>query len=98
MKVGGALPLDREKLFELMFVPGDGRVTRSSLLAERNGNGGTNGATNGGLFASDMEVDYAVFQCELHGDLPNHVELQNNILSILVSDTTTTQREPSVYD
>ena len=78
----GRSKLDREALFDLMFVPGDGRVTRASLLAERDN------ASNGSIFPSDIDVDYAVFQCELHGDLPNDGELQNNILSILVTDTT----------
>ena len=78
----GRSKVDRDALINLMFVPGDGRVTRASLLAEREG------ASNGSIFPSDIDVDYAVFQCELHGDLPNDGELQNNILSILVTDTT----------
>jgi pimeloyl-ACP methyl ester carboxylesterase len=78
----GALRLDRKKLAEMMFAPGDGRVTRASLLAERAD------APSGGLFPSALEIDYAVFACEVHGDLPNNNELQNNILSILVTDTT----------
>ena len=56
-------------------------MTRASLPAE------SEGPTNGSLFASAIGIDYAVFQCELHGDLPNDDELQNNILSILVTDT-----------
>jgi pimeloyl-ACP methyl ester carboxylesterase len=77
----GRLVIDRDLLFEKMYAPGDGRVTRSSLLAE------SDSPTNGSLFASAIGIDYAVFQCELHGDLPNDDELQNNILSILVTDT-----------
>ena len=65
-----------------MQAPGDGRVTRASLLAE------LREPTDGGLFPSSLDIDYAVFACELHGDLPNNGELQNNILSILVTDTT----------
>lgn len=78
----GAVRLDRKRLAELMFAPGDGRVTRTSLLAEMEERIG------GGLFPSALDIDYAVFACELHGDLPNNNELQNNILSILVTDTT----------
>jgi pimeloyl-ACP methyl ester carboxylesterase len=78
----GAVQLDRKKLAALMFVPGDGRVTRSSLLAEQSD------PPAGTLFPSALDIDYAVFACELHGDLPNNDELQNNILSILVTDTT----------
>jgi pimeloyl-ACP methyl ester carboxylesterase len=78
----GATRIDRKRLAALMFAPGDGRVTRASLLAERVD------PPNGGLFPSGLDIDYAVFACELHGDLPNNDELQNNILSILVTDTT----------
>lgn len=80
----GNRTIDRKRLGELMFAPGDGRVTRSSLLAERHD------LPNGKLFPSALDIDYAVFACELHGDLPNNDELQNNILSILVTDTTAT--------
>jgi pimeloyl-ACP methyl ester carboxylesterase len=78
----GHVSINRKKLAELMFAPGDGRVTRASLLAE------LHEPRNGGLFPSSLDIDYAVFACELHGDLPNNEELQNNILSILVTDTT----------
>lgn len=78
----GRVEVNRKKIKELMFGPGDGRVTRESLLAER-----TNPET-GTLFPSALGIDYAVFACELHGDLPNNGELQNNILSILVTDST----------
>ncbi len=56
-------------------------MTRASLLAEQRDTPTTT------LFPSTLDVDYAVFGCELHGDLPNNAELQNNILNILVTDT-----------
>ncbi|HQR37132.1 MAG TPA: hypothetical protein PLF26_01930, partial [Blastocatellia bacterium] len=79
----GRRRIDRKQLYDLMYAPGDGRVTRSSLLAERLDQPGRR------LFPSALDIDYAVFACETHGDLPNNFELQNNILSILVTDTTT---------
>jgi pimeloyl-ACP methyl ester carboxylesterase len=85
----GRVEVDRKRLAELMFAPGDGRVTRTSLLAERHD------PPNGGLFPSALDIDYAVFACELHGDLPNNDELQNNILSILVTDTTVSNDGPA---
>lgn len=84
--------INRKDLLARMFAPGDGRVTRRSLLIEeerRNGHG---------LFASALDIDYAVFTCELHGDLPNNGSMQNNILSILVTDVTEEERliDPAV--
>ena len=32
--------------------------------------------------------------CELHGDLPNNGQMQNNILTILVTDTTSEAASP----
>jgi pimeloyl-ACP methyl ester carboxylesterase len=79
IRVGGQ-SIDRDKLVELMFAPGDGRVTRSSLLAEEEHR------NDHKLFPSALGIDYAVFTCELHGDLPNNSSLQDNVLSILVTD------------
>jgi hypothetical protein len=73
--------IDRKRLQQTMFAPGDGRVTRASLLGEGKHRG------NGQLFPSALDIDYAVFNCEVHGDLPNNGTLQDNILSILVNDT-----------
>jgi hypothetical protein len=62
-----------------MFVPGDGRVTRSSLLGEN-------------LFkVRDAQTGftlsrYAVFGCDLHGQLPRNKSLQDNALTAIVSE------------
>jgi pimeloyl-ACP methyl ester carboxylesterase len=76
----GRASIDRDKQVELMFAPGDGRVTRASLLAEEEFR------NDHKLFPSALGIDYAVFTCELHGDLPNNSSLQDNVLSILVTD------------
>jgi pimeloyl-ACP methyl ester carboxylesterase len=62
-----------------MYVPGDGRVTRASLLAEN-------------IFQSrDSQTGftlsrYAVFGCDLHGQLPRNKTLQDNALTAIVSE------------
>ncbi len=65
-----------------MFEPGDGRVTRKSAMGARH-----DGVASDGLFNSSLNITYAVFGCEIHGDLPNNPTFQNNLLSILVNDT-----------
>jgi len=73
--------LTRKAFQEAMFEPGDGRVTRRSLLAWRPGeNRGDR------LFPSSLGLSYAVFGCEIHGDLPNNPTFQNNVLTLLVND------------
>jgi len=65
-----------------MFEPGDGRVTRRSAMAARH-----DGVASDGLFNSSLNIAYAVFGCEIHGDLPNNPTFQDNLLSILINDT-----------
>lgn len=69
----------KKTVTEAMYVPGDGRVTRASLLGEN-------------IFKSrDIETGftlsrYAVFGCDLHGQLPRNKSLQDNILTAIVSE------------
>ena len=65
-----------------MFEPGDGRVTRRSAMGTRH-----DGQVSDGLFNSSLNITYAVFGCEIHGDLPNNPTFQDNLLSILVNDS-----------
>jgi len=65
-----------------MSAPGDGRVTRRSLLGQDlAGNHRTRS-----LFGTALPVIYAVFACDLHGALQNNKTLQNNALMTLVSE------------
>ena len=62
-----------------MYAPGDGRVTRASLLGET-------------LFKSRETQTgftlshYAVFGCDLHGQLPRNKSLQDNALTAIVNE------------
>ncbi|HEY0404934.1 MAG TPA: hypothetical protein VGC89_04360 [Pyrinomonadaceae bacterium] len=66
---------------EAMFAPGDGRVTRRSVLAED-----LAGQRRSDLFNTALPITYAVFACDRHGDLQNNKTLQDNALTALVSE------------
>jgi pimeloyl-ACP methyl ester carboxylesterase len=72
--------VSKREVTEAMYDPGDGRVTRSSLLGEN-------------LFRDVRDPKtgftlsrYAVFGCELHGQLPRNKTLQDNALTAIVSE------------
>jgi hypothetical protein len=62
-----------------MYAPGDGRVTRSSLLGENLFK--TRDAITGFTLSR-----YAVFGCDLHGQLQRNKTLQDNALTAIVSE------------
>ncbi len=61
----------------LMLEPGDGRVTKASLLAR---DSLAPDATQPGFFP----IAYAVFICHSHADLPSDVTFRDNLLNILL--------------
>ncbi|HEX8845192.1 MAG TPA: hypothetical protein VF791_11140 [Pyrinomonadaceae bacterium] len=63
-----------------MSEPGDGRVTRSSLLGED-----LEGKPNS-IFNTPLPIAYAVFTCDLHGELQKNKTLQDNALTALVGE------------
>ncbi len=71
--------ISKKTVTEAMYTPGDGRVTRASLLAEH-------------IFKSrDADTGftlsrYAVFGCDLHGQLPRNKTLQDNALTAIVGE------------
>jgi pimeloyl-ACP methyl ester carboxylesterase len=65
-----------------MYAPGDGRVTRRSLLAEDL----AEVRRRNPIFNTGLPIVYAVFACDLHGDLQNNKTLQDNALTALVSE------------
>jgi len=70
----------RERAYEAMFAPGDGRVTRRSLFHL-----GSESETNGQR-ASTSHPPQATFNCELHGDLPLNLTMQDNLLTVLLGN------------
>jgi hypothetical protein len=73
------MKISKRQMTDAMYVPGDGRVTRSSLLGEN-------------LFKVRDTLTgftlsrYAVFGCDLHGQLPRNKTLQDNALTAIVSE------------
>ena len=73
--------MSKKQVTDAMYAPGDGRVTRASLLGED-------------LIKSRDRVTgftlsrYAVFGCDLHGQLPRNKSLQDNALTAIVAEVT----------
>ena len=71
--------ITKKKATEAMFAPGDGRVTRSSLLGE-------NIFRTRDARTSFSLSRYAVFGCDLHGQLQRNKTLQDNTLTAIVNE------------
>jgi pimeloyl-ACP methyl ester carboxylesterase len=67
---------------EAMAAPGDGRVTRRSLLGEDL----AGKRSSDSFFGTRLPIIYAVFACDLHGELQNNKTLQDNALTALVGE------------
>jgi pimeloyl-ACP methyl ester carboxylesterase len=74
--------ISRKEATLAMYAPGDGRVTRRSLLAEDR----ASKHRVSPLFNTALPITYAIFACDLHGDLQNNKILQDNALTALVSE------------
>ncbi|HEY9283187.1 MAG TPA: hypothetical protein VIP46_07015 [Pyrinomonadaceae bacterium] len=71
----------RKEVERAMFEPGDGRVTRRSLMGET-----LRDVRRSRLFDTPLPISYAVFACDLHSDLQKNKTIQNNALTILVNE------------
>jgi pimeloyl-ACP methyl ester carboxylesterase len=72
--------LSKQQVTEAMYSPGDGRVTRKSLLGE-------NVSTVGGQETIvKLPLTFAVFGCDLHGQLQRNKTLQDNALTAIVGE------------
>lgn len=78
-RTSSGLKISKKQATEAMYAPGDGRVTRASLLGEN-------------LFKSRDDQTgfslsrYAVFGCDLHGQLQRNKTLQDNALTAIVGE------------
>jgi pimeloyl-ACP methyl ester carboxylesterase len=70
-RTSSGVKISKQKATDAMYAPGDGRVTRQSLLGET-------------IFKSLSR--YAVFGCDLHGQLPRNPSLQDNALTAIVGE------------
>ncbi len=73
-------PLPDVDYEQLMLEPGDGTVTKASLLAKH-----TTDPTVARHKSSFFPVDYPVFLCERHSQLTGNIDFQNNLLHALLS-------------
>ncbi len=75
-----ANPLPGVDYDRLMLEPGDGTVTKASLLARQ-----TTDPTVARHKYSFFPLDYPVFLCEKHSQLTGNIDFQNNLLHALLS-------------
>ncbi|HEX8459259.1 MAG TPA: hypothetical protein VF656_18350 [Pyrinomonadaceae bacterium] len=73
--------LKRREVVRAMYEPGDGRVTRRSLLGERAG-----ASRRSPFFNTPLPIAYGVFACDLHSELQNNKTLQDNALTLLINE------------
>ncbi len=70
---------------KLMLEPGDGSVTKPSLLA-------LNALDPSNIKTSSMPLAYSMFLCEEHSQLTGNISFQDNLLNILLLQETTEDR------
>ena len=78
-RTSAGLKLSKKQVTEAMYAPGDGRVTRASLLGE-------NLIKSRDRITGFTLSHYAVFGCDLHGQLPRNKTLQDNALTAIVGE------------
>ncbi|NOT63098.1 MAG: hypothetical protein HOP19_23055 [Acidobacteria bacterium] len=68
----------RRAALDLIFLPGDGRVIRQSLM----------GLSTLEPYTRTMQLapQQTLFNCEVHGDLPLNLVIQNNLLTVLLGN------------
>lgn len=75
---------------KLMLEPGDGRVTKPSLLARNSLDPSISTSAS-----SSFPLAYSVFFCEKHAGLTGNISFQDNMLNILLFQETTEDRMDS---
>jgi len=77
--------MSKREVTEAMYAPGDGRVTRRSLLGEDLPLS-QDYPMEFREFRSPLAISHAVFICDLHGQLQRNPVLQDNALTALVNE------------
>ena len=78
-RTSAGVKMSKRQVTEAMYAPGDGRVTRASLLGE-------NLLKTRDPITGFTLSRYAVFGCDLHGQLPRNKTLQDNALTAIVGE------------
>lgn len=80
-KNSGGKKISKSAIRQKIFAPGDGSVTRRSLLAETI----TEENYRNSIFRRNLPVT-ATFLCEYHQELPNNKIMQDNFLTALIQE------------
>jgi pimeloyl-ACP methyl ester carboxylesterase len=83
LRAGDGRTRPRAEVLRAMFEPGDGRVTRNSLLGT-----GLARQRRSPLVDTPLPLVYTFFICDLHGHLQHNRTLQDNALTLLVNEAT----------
>lgn len=78
-RTASGVKMSKKQVTAAMYAPGDGRVTRASLLGE-------NLIKTRDRLTGFTLSHYAVFGCDLHGQLPSNKSLQDNALTAIVGE------------
>jgi pimeloyl-ACP methyl ester carboxylesterase len=78
-RTASGVKMSKKQVTAAMYAPGDGRVTRASLLGE-------NLVKTRDRLTGFTLSHYAVFGCDLHGQLPRNKTLQDNALTAIVGE------------
>ncbi|HEY0729519.1 MAG TPA: hypothetical protein VGD38_15670, partial [Pyrinomonadaceae bacterium] len=78
-RTSAGVKMSKKQVTAAMYAPGDGRVTRASLLGE-------NLTRTRDRITGFTLSRYAVFGCDLHGQLPRNKTLQDNTLTAIVGE------------
>ena len=78
-RTSAGVKMSKKQVTAAMYAPGDGRVTRASLLGE-------NLIKTRDRITGFTLSHYAVFGCDLHGQLPRNKSLQDNALTAIVGE------------
>ncbi|HVF27359.1 MAG TPA: hypothetical protein VM943_03890, partial [Pyrinomonadaceae bacterium] len=74
--------LSRDEVKRAMYAPGDGRMTRRSLL----GGSLAGKRSEGTLYDTTLPISYAAFVCEIHSGIHSNKIAQDNALTQLVNE------------
>jgi hypothetical protein len=77
-KTSSGVKVSSKEVTQAMYAMGDGRVTRASLLGEN--------LPSGSGVNQTLRLAYAVFGCDLHGQLQRNKTLQDNALTAVVTE------------
>src|SRR2546421_1010846 len=73
----------RDEVLRAMYAPGDGRVTRDSLIGTQ-----LSDVHRSPLFDTALPLAYALFICDLHSGLQKNKTLQDNAITLLINELT----------